>query len=94
MDTNLTTITSPPAARSLHDICEAARRGSCGPFCGALPGADTGAVVNTHSSPGSAPQNGPQLPRRAASQMAWSERAAGGLVIVERLVSTWVPQLR
>ena len=38
MDTNLTAITSPPAARSLHDICEAARRGDCGPFCGALPG--------------------------------------------------------
>jgi hypothetical protein len=38
LDTNLTTTTSPPAARSLHEICEAARRGSCGPFCGALPG--------------------------------------------------------
>jgi hypothetical protein len=29
---------SPPAARSLHEICEAARCGTCGPFCGALPG--------------------------------------------------------
>jgi hypothetical protein len=38
VDTNRTTITSPPAARSLHEICEAARRGNCGPFCGALPG--------------------------------------------------------
>ena len=38
MDTNLTTTASPPAARSLHEICEAARRGHCGPFCGALPG--------------------------------------------------------
>jgi hypothetical protein len=38
LDTNLTTTTSPPAARSLHEICEAARPGSCGPFCGALPG--------------------------------------------------------
>lgn len=37
MDTNLTNA-SPPAARSLHEICEAARRGTCGPFCGALPG--------------------------------------------------------
>jgi hypothetical protein len=37
VDTNLTTV-RPPAARSLHDICEAARRGDCGPFCGALPG--------------------------------------------------------
>ena len=64
MDPNLTTITSPRAARSLHEICEAARGGNCGPFCGA------------------------QLPRRAASQMSWSERAAGGLVIVVRLVST------
>jgi hypothetical protein len=38
LDTSLTTITSPPAARSLHEICQAARRGACGPFCGALPG--------------------------------------------------------
>ena len=38
MDTSLTTTASPPAARSLHEICEAARRGNCGPFCGALPG--------------------------------------------------------
>jgi len=38
LDTNLTTTTSPPAARSLHQICQAARRGDCGPFCGALPG--------------------------------------------------------
>jgi hypothetical protein len=53
-----------------------------------VTGTDAGAEVNTHSSPGSAPQNGPQSPRRAASQMSWSERAAGGLVIVVRLVST------
>ena len=38
MDTSLTTTASPPAARSLHEICQAARRGTCGPFCGALPG--------------------------------------------------------
>ena len=38
MDTTLTTITSPPAARSLHEICQATRRGNCGPFCGALLG--------------------------------------------------------
>ena len=38
MDTNLTATAGPPAARSLHEICEAARRGTCGPFCGALPG--------------------------------------------------------
>ena len=38
MDTSLTATASPPAARSLHEICEAARRGTCGPFCGALPG--------------------------------------------------------
>ena len=38
MDTSLTATAGPPAARSLHEICQAARRGSCGPFCGALPG--------------------------------------------------------
>jgi len=38
LDTSLTTTASPPAARSLHEICQAARRGTCGPFCGALPG--------------------------------------------------------
>jgi hypothetical protein len=38
LDTTLTATASPPAARSLHDICEAGRRGHCGPFCGALPG--------------------------------------------------------
>ena len=38
MDTNLTATAGPPAARSLHEICQAARRGTCGPFCGALPG--------------------------------------------------------
>ena len=38
MDTNLTTTASPTAARSLHEICEAARRSTCGPFCGALSG--------------------------------------------------------
>ena len=136
MDTNLTTV-RPPAARSLHDICEAARRGTCGPFCGALhgdecvvtsapvsvpvtgdtptqpvrgyhmarfaraqsrglisaaevaavTGTEAGTVVNTHSSPGSAPQNGPQVPRRAAWQISWSERAAGGLAVAVRLVS-------
>jgi hypothetical protein len=38
LDTSLTATAGPPAARSLHEICEAARRGNCGPFCGALPG--------------------------------------------------------
>ena len=38
MDTNLTATAGPPAARSLHEICQAARQGTCGPFCGALPG--------------------------------------------------------
>ena len=35
-----------------------------------VTGTDTWAVVNTHTSPGSAPQNGPQLPRRAAWQIS------------------------
>ena len=38
MDTDHTATASRPAARSLLEICEAARRGDCGPFCGALHG--------------------------------------------------------
>ena len=34
---NPTGTTSPPAARSLHDICEAARRGPCA-YCSGQPG--------------------------------------------------------
>ena len=52
-----------------------------------VTGTDTGAEANTHSSPGSAPHNGPQLPWRAALQISWSERAAGGLAVAVRLVS-------
>ena len=35
--TNTTTAASPPAARSLHEICEAARRVNCGE-CWQVPG--------------------------------------------------------
>lgn len=35
--TNTTTAASPPTARSLHEICEDARRANCGE-CWALPG--------------------------------------------------------
>jgi hypothetical protein len=35
--TNTTTAASPPAARSLHEICEAARRATCGE-CWQVPG--------------------------------------------------------
>ena len=35
--TNTTTTASPPAARSLHEVCEAARQANCGE-CWALPG--------------------------------------------------------
>jgi hypothetical protein len=35
--TNTTTAVSPPAARSLHQICEAARRANCGE-CWQVPG--------------------------------------------------------
>jgi hypothetical protein len=52
-----------------------------------VTGTDTGAVVNTHSSPGSAPQDGPQVRQRAAWQISWSGRAAGGLAAAVRVVS-------
>ena len=37
MATNHTTTARPPAERTLHEICETARRVDCGE-CGALPG--------------------------------------------------------
>lgn len=37
MTTNITTTARPPAARSLHEICESAREVNCG-HCWALPG--------------------------------------------------------
>ena len=73
MDTNLTTTASPPAARSLHEICEAARQGDCGPFCGALPGDEC--VFTT--APASVPvtRGTPMQPVRGyhVSRFAWAE---------------------
>ena len=73
MDINLTTITSPPAARSLHQICEAARRGTCAPFCGALPGEEC--VFTT--APASVPvtRGTPMQPVRGyhVSRFAWAQ---------------------
>jgi hypothetical protein len=52
--TNPTTTASPPAARSLHEICEDARRVNCGQ-CWAVPGdecAYTSAPVSVPVTPG------------------------------------------
>jgi len=73
LDANLTTTASPPAARSLHEICEAARRGNCGPFCGALPGDEcvfTTAAVSVPVTRGT-----PMQPVRGfhVSRFAWAE---------------------
>ena len=73
MDTSLTATASPPAARSLHQICQAARRGNCGPFCGALPGDE---CVFT-SAPVSVPVTGdtPMRPVRGyhMARFAWAQ---------------------
>ena len=73
MDTNLTATAGQPGARSLHEICEAARRGTCGPFCGALPGDEC--VVTT--APASVPVTlgTPVQPVRGyhVSRFAWAQ---------------------
>jgi len=73
LDTSLTATASPPAARSLHQICEAARQGTCGPFCGALPGDE---CVFT-SAPVSVPVTGdtPMRPVRGyhMARFAWAQ---------------------
>jgi hypothetical protein len=78
VDTSLTATAGPPAARSLHEICQAARRGTCGPFCGALPGEEC--VVTT--APASAPvtRGTPLQAARGyhASRFAWAQ--AHGLI--------------
>jgi hypothetical protein len=73
LDTNLTTTASPPAARSLHEICEAARRGNCGPFCGALPGDEC--VFTTASVSVPVTRGTPIQPVRGyhVSRFAWAE---------------------
>ena len=78
MDTSLTAITSPPAARPLHDICEAARAGICGPFCGALPGEEC--VVT--SAPVSVPVTGdtPVRPVRGYHMARFARAQSRGLI--------------
>jgi hypothetical protein len=73
LDTNRTATASPPAARSLHQICEAARRGTCAPFCGALPGEEcvfTTAPVSAPVTRGTAmqPVRGYHVSRFARAQ--------------------------
>ena len=85
MDTNLTTTASPSAARSLHEICEAARRGTCGPFCGALPGDEcvfTTAPVSVPVTRGT-----PTRPVRGyhVSRFAWAQ--SHGLISAAELAA-------
>ena len=78
METDLTATASRPAARSLHDICEAARRGHCGPFCGALPGDE---CVFT-SAPVSVPvtQDTPVRPVRGYHMARFARAESRGLI--------------
>ena len=85
MDTSLTATASPPAARSLHEICEAARRGTCGPFCGALPGDEcvfTTAPVSVPVTRGT-----PTRPVRGyhVSRFAWAQ--SHGLISAAELAA-------
>jgi hypothetical protein len=78
LDTTLTTTASPPAARWLHEICQAARRGNCGPFCGALPGDE---CVFT-SAPVSVPVTGdtPTRPVRGYHMARFARAKSHGLI--------------
>ena len=54
MQDKTTVITGPPAARPLHEICEAARQANCG-YCCAMPGEEcafTTAPVSVSVTPG------------------------------------------
>ena len=85
MDTNRTATASPPAARSLHEICEAARRSTRGPFCGALPGDEC--VFTT--APASVPvtRDTPMQPVRGyhMSRLAWAQ--SHGLISAAELAA-------
>jgi hypothetical protein len=78
LDTNLTAAAGPPAARSLHEICQAARRGDCGPFCGALPGEEC--VFTT--APVSVPVTGgtPVQPVRGYHMSRFASAESHGLI--------------
>ena len=78
MDTSPTAAASPPAARSLHDICGAARLSNCGPFCGALPGDE---CVFT-SAPVSVPVTGdvPVRPVRGYHMARFARAESCGLI--------------
>ena len=85
MDTNRTATASPPAARSLHEICEAARRGTCGPFCGALPGDEC--VFTT--APASVPvtRGTPMQPVRGYHVSRFASAQSHGLITAAELAA-------
>jgi hypothetical protein len=85
VDTNLTAITGPPAARSLHDICGAARLGNCGPFCGALT--DHECVFT--SAPVSVPVTGdtPTRPVRGYHMARFARAQSRGLISAAECVA-------
>ena len=89
MDTTLTATAGPPAARSLHEICQAARRGNCGPFCGPLPGEEcvfTTAPVSVPVTRGT-----PLQPVRGyhVSRFAWAH--SHGLISAAELAAVTGP---
>jgi hypothetical protein len=85
LDTNLTATARPPAARSLHEICQAARRSNCGPFCGALPGDEC--VVTT--APASVPVTlgTPMPPARGYHASRFASAQSHGLISAAELAA-------
>jgi hypothetical protein len=78
LDTNRTATASPPAARPLHDICDAARRGTCGPFCGALPGDECVFTTAPESVPVTA--DTPTRPARGYHMARFARAESRGLI--------------
>jgi len=85
LDTNLTATASPPPARSLHEICQAARQGTCGPFCGALPGEEC--VFTT--APASVPvtRGTPLQPVRGYHMSRFASAQSHGLISAAELAA-------
>jgi len=86
VDTSLTAAARPPAARSRHQICQAARRGSCRPSCGALPGDECvfstapASVPATSGIPGASGPRLPRVPVRAGATARPDQRGGAAAV--------------
>ena len=85
MHTTLTATAGRPAARSLQEICQAARRGHCGPFCGALPGEEC--VVTTAPACVPVTRGTPVQPARGYHLSRFAQAQPHGLISAAELAA-------